>query len=388
MANESHSISNPNGAAWISAAFLVLIVLGWMTMGRVAAQGPTRLQGQLTNGTRGAPPESVSNVSVTLFQITAAGPVTQTVTTDAQGRFVFEDVLSDANNYFVRVDYAGIRYYSPIQPVALAAASPISLTVFETQTLPADFTIDRAHFVFDVQPRRLEGFILLQVTNPTDRAFFMPLPMPSGARDLAFEDVREQTRVIRADDGTILYPILPTATEVLYSVSLATTTPEYELHVPLRTNIANINLLVSRLGDVRVSGSGLMAGAPFNSQSGQSYLVYSAGEQRAGTTFRATISNLPGLDHTGTIQTMILVGGGLGALALLAYPLYRRRVKAPGDRAASARLARLQRIAELDDAFAEGKIDEQEYYATRAALKAELLKESVHKAQGVPGTDD
>jgi hypothetical protein len=118
----------------------------------------------------------------------------------------------------------------------------------------------------------------------------------------------------------------------------------------------------------------LTAGTPFISQSGQQYFVFSALGQTKGTTFRASLSNLPGLDNGATQQTIILIAGGIGALALLGYPLYKRY----GARVAPTKPARqvqLEALARLDDAYEAGLVEHADYEAERAALKAELLKE-------------
>lgn len=352
----------------------MFLVFGWLLVARAYAQAPTQISGQLVNGTQDAPASSVANVPVTLFQITAAGPQTRTAPTDAQGNFLFTDVITDANAYFIRVDYAEIRYFSDIRPAELADATPFVVTVYETQPIPANFSIDRVHLILDVQPRRFNGLELVQVTNPSDRAFYLQLPLPDETSDVQFEDIREQTMVKRQPDGTILYPILPTTTEILFGVILPYTPPDYRVQIPLATNVAGFNLLVSQTSGVRVSGDNLAQGAPFTSQSGQPYLVFAGPEQRAGTTFSATISNLPGADNTRQLQTIVLVGGGLGALVLLAYPFYQKRARKNKMGETSERVMLLQALARLDDAFDAGELEETEYHAQRAALKAELLK--------------
>lgn len=366
--------SNYGVALLVCAALVVFIAIGWIFVAQVQAQVPTQIQGQLLNGTQDAPAGNIGNVPVTLFQITTAGPVTRTLETNAQGQFLFTNVISDATAYFARVDYAGLRYFSDIRPPELAATSPITLTVYETQTVPANFTLERVHLILDVQPRRFNGLQLVQLTNPSDRAFLMPLPIPEGTSDVQFQDIREQTIVKREEDGTILYPVLPTTTEILYGVVIPFAPPEYALGMRLKTNVAGFSLLVAQTSGASVSGSNLVPATPFVSQAGQQYAVYAAPEQRAGTTFGVTISNLPGADNTPTLQTIVLVGGGIGGLALLAYPVYRRRTAQNKSGEVGERVARLQALARLDDAFDAGELEEEEYRAERAALKAELLK--------------
>lgn len=366
------------GAAYLCAALVMFGLSSWLALAAAVAAPPAQspqLQGQVLNGTAGAASDSVANLPVTLFQITTAGPVTVTVPTDARGHFTFTGVITAATAYFARLDYAGIRYFSDIQP-APAASAPISLTVYETQPLPADFTLDQVHLILDVQPGRFNGLEFLQLTNPADRAFYMPLPVPAGASDVQFQDVREDTRIRRESDGTLLYPVLPSTTEILYGVILPYAPPDFNLQVPLKTGTAGVNLLVSKTGEVAVAGHGLLPGNPFTSESGQQYLVFSGPSSPAGSTFSATISNLPGRDNTSNVQTLVLVAGGLGALFLLSWPVLSRRSARSPVAGAASRIARLQAIAQLDDDFAAGNLSADDYYTRRAALKAELLPDS------------
>lgn len=379
MVEPKHSLVPLRSAAFFSAALVLFLVGGWVMVAAVQAQGPgpTEIRGTLVNGTGDAPESSIANVPVTLFQITTAGPVTRTVPTDAQGEFLFTNVITNGTAYFTRLDYAGIRYFSDIMPPELAAVTPISVTVYETQTIPADFLLDRVHLILDVQPKRFNGLALVQLTNPTDRVFYLPLPVPNDTSDVQFEDIREQTIVRRQEDGTILYPILPTTTDILYGIVLPYTPPDYRLEMPLATNVSAFSLLVAEAGGVIASGNKLTPAAPFTSQNGQVYSVFTGPAQPAGSTFGATISNLPGVDNSGTVQTLLLVGGGLGALALLAFPVYQRRTTRTKSSAVSERMEQLQALARLDDAHDAGQIEDDVYFQERAALKAELLKDKI-----------
>lgn len=377
---------NRRGAALYSAALVMLSASIWFLAARVEAQAPApfEIQGQVSNGTHDAPANSLNALPVTLFQVGPQGPVERTVNTDAQGRFYFTDVITDANAYFARVQYGGIKYYSEIAPATLAATAPLTVTIYETQTLPANFTLDRIHLILDVQPKIFNGLQFLQVRNPTDRAFLLQLPLPEKYKDAQFEDVRDQGRAQRLADGAILFPVLPTTTDILYGVTLPFTPPNYSLAMPLPYDVNGVNLLVSKMSGIAVSGDGLTPGNPFTSQNGQQYLVYAAPPQKAGMVFAAEISNLPGADNTQNLQTLIFVAGGLGGLALLAYPVYRRRATILQPRETYDRATLTQAIARLDDAYARDEIEESAYQAQRAAFKAELFKDVILQV----GTDE
>src|SRR5437868_9632525 len=88
------------GAALMVVVFLVA---GWIFVGQVHAQVPIQIVGSLRNGTHDAPVSNIANVPVTLFQVRQTGPVTTTLETDAQGKFTFTNVITDATAYFARV---------------------------------------------------------------------------------------------------------------------------------------------------------------------------------------------------------------------------------------------------------------------------------------------
>lgn len=354
----------------------MFLAVGWIFVAQVHAQGPVDIRGQIFNGTKTVS-NSLENVPVILFQITAAGPVTTTQPLDAMGNFTFTNVISDANSYFARVEYEGITYFSGIFPPDVAAVTPITMTVYETQTIPANFTLDRVHLILDVQPKKFQGLELVQVTNPSDRAFYLPLPVPTNTSDVQFQDITEETIARHQPDGTILYPVLPTTTDILYGVVLPFTPPTYRLQMPLATNVGGFSLLLAQTSGASASGTNFVPGANFTSQSGQVYLVYAAPQQAAGSTFSAAISNLPGIDNTSSLQTLIVAAGGLGALLLLSYPIYRRRTLKSKSGVVSERVAQLQALARLDDAFDADELDREDYEAQRAALKAELMKDSL-----------
>jgi hypothetical protein len=386
------------GAAFIFAALVLFVVSAYGLASHANAQTSSRLEGQVFNGTAAALPERTANLDVTLFQMGASGPVTQTVQTDAQGRFAFSGLKLEANSpYFARVDYEGIHYFSDILTPGIEASNPLSLTVYETQTVPADFQIDRTHFILDVDKNALTGFELLQVKNPTDRAFVLPLPLPRNVSDLQFNDPRDQSRAIQGEDGSLAFPILPTTEQIFIGVRLTTSPPDYTLQVNVPVKVGRMNVLVSQTGGVQVASPQLTPGPVFTPQSGSNYWQLNRDNVPASSTVLVVISNLPGGDNSALVRNAVLGLGGLAALLMLALPFIRQRCARPavvlsplvggtpphpplrrGEEAgdmASERLARLEAIADLDDAFEAGEIPEDEYHFKRAELKAELMND-------------
>jgi hypothetical protein len=212
----------------------------------------------------------------------------------------------------------------------------------------------------------------------------MPLPVPASANQVAFDDPRDQSRIVRGDDGSLSFPILPTTNQVLFGVTLATKPPDYKLALPVTVPISQLNVFVAQTGDVRVNSAQLKAADIFSAPGGQKYWQLRGMNIPLHSTVSVAVTNLPGVDTTPMIQTVVLAAGGLGALILLALPSLRKPTRASRRAAGTAmnevseHVARLQAIAALDDAFEAGTIVEDEYRTQRAELKAELLKESAN----------
>lgn len=399
MSHNSVRWGGLHGAASLCAALVLLAVGAFGLVGRVNAQSASPLVGQVLNGTADAPSDRVADLAVTLFQMGTGGPVTQTIRTDARGRFSFPDIkLDQTSPFFAQVDYEGIHYFSEIVTPGIESAKPLTLTVYETQTIPSDFQIDRAHFILDSAQNALTGIEIIQVKNPTDRVFLLPLPLPDNLADLQFNDPRDQFRAVQLTAGSIAFPILPTTTQILIGVRVNSSPPENTLKLNVPVKIGRVNVLVSQAGGVQVSSPQLAPGAVFTPQSGGSYWQLSGDNIPAGSTVPIIISNLPGGDNFALVRNMVLGFGGLAAIAMLAFPFLKRRGESspgpivdlagetdsslkPGGETtgkidAEERLARLREIADLDDAFEAGEMGESEYREERAALKAELMHDS------------
>lgn len=396
MFHSQTGLTRPLGAAFICAALLLFSVGVTGLYSRAEAQSASRLEGQVLDGTASAPAGATSRLDVTLFQMGPTGPVTKTVQTDDQGHFTFANLKLDPNSpYFASVDYGGIHYFSDVQTPGIESSIPITLTIYETQTVPANFQIDRAHFILDINQNALSGVELLQIEDPTDRAFVLPLPLPQNLSGLQFNDPRDQFRAIEGSDGSVAFPILPTTDQILVGVQVNTAPGEYTLKVNTPVKIGRLNVLISQTGGAQVSSPMLTAGPVFTSQSGNGYWQLNGDNISAGTTVPVLVTNLPGGDNSTLVRGLVLGVGGLGALILLSVPFLRSRRTlsslSPARTSASnrdreeggekeaigeRRLARLKAIAELDDAFEAGVIPEDEYRTERAALKAELMNDS------------
>ena len=141
--------------------------------------------------------------------------------------------------------------------------------------------------------------------------------------------------------------------------------------------VKDYNILVSDVGLEVKSPS-----AEFRGKVGQGesrYLNYAGANLEEGTELVVELSGLgrvrPPAQGRG-LSPALLIAVGLVVLALLglfiAYPMLRRSAR-PGSPAAR-REQLLQELADLDDAFEQGLIEENEYTRRREAKKKQLMK--------------
>ena len=398
MIDSRISYGRIQSAAILCAALAMLAVGLFAVTARAHAQSAGRVAGQILNGTAGAPASSMAQLDVTLFQMSTAGPVTHTMQTDAQGRFAFDNLTLDPSlPLFANVSYQGIQYFSDILTPDVATSRPLTMTVYETEPLPSNFQIDRTHLILDVGQKLLSGVELVQVTNSTDRAFMLPLPLPENTSDVEFNDPRDQFRAVHAAGGSISFPVLPTTTQILLGVQMSTHPPDYALTFHSTSPIQGLNILVAQTGGVQVTSAQLTPGAPFTpqgtdpSQPATTYSQLNGLNIPANSNVAVSISNLPGADNSGLIRSVVLGAGGLAALSLLGLALFRKQQEtgSAGTGAAGVRLAQLKALAALDDAFEAGEIDERDYLEQRADIKAELMQageEQDAETRGCPNT--
>ncbi|MDE3087759.1 MAG: hypothetical protein KGJ80_00030 [Chloroflexota bacterium] len=391
---------------------LALLALPAPRAAAQAAQG--KIEGQIVNGTKDTQPTTTAGLSVTLYiaDMTATTVTTKTAQSDANGQFTFAniDVIS-TTRFLATTTYNGVDYASDVlQFNGVQATIPVSVTIYETTTDPAVLKVAQTHFVVDVQTDVLNVLEVIQVTNTSDRSFLgsdaigphrvsLQLPMLAGATGIQFENQDADATTIRG--STVLsytLPFQPGNDQIVFNYSVPFTPPTYQFNVALPFDTGKFRLLLADVG-ATITSTQLSAPSSFPTQSGQNFLLASADNLATGTQVKATIQNLPAIVNapatppasnpsvapaaTFTDNTSVLIGiavlgaATIAAIALLAYPLLRRRtaraVVEPVT-ASGRRQTLLQSIADLDDDFEAGKVSESTYKEERERLKSKLVE--------------
>ncbi|MGB9301518.1 MAG: hypothetical protein WCD51_13130, partial [Anaerolineae bacterium] len=129
---------------------LLPAVLLWLvTTPAVLAQGEGIIEGQVANGTAGAPPESVAGLEVTLYEVAdGAAELMATTTSDGDGWFRFEGLATEPDrSYRFQLEYEGIVYGAVSGFPADDTLLRVAATVYETTASDSNIAVDRHHVI-------------------------------------------------------------------------------------------------------------------------------------------------------------------------------------------------------------------------------------------------
>ena len=399
----------------LTLAIFALVALALLTLPlpRAHAQtgGQGKIEGQIVNGTKDAKPASSANLTVTLMSAVqgATSLITQTMMSDANGKFAFANLDTiTTTRYLVTARYGDVEYYSDV----LAFTSPNSMTlpaditIYDSTEDPAVVQVSEMHLVVDVQSPWLAVQQIVVVQNMSDRIFIgklvgphrisLSMPILAKAINIQFDDQTVDQTTMRGE-GVLTYtlPIGPGKDQIFFQYDVPFAPPTYEFNLPLPNDVARFGLYVADIGETVQSQQLSPAPSPMGNVPNAPKLIAVAGDKFvAGTTIKATIDKLPaaaaqpGQTPSAALPTalpvspqtigLVILGAAIvAAIALLVFPLLRRRAAGAADEAEDeddARQDLMQEIADLDDAFEAGKISEAEYKEKRAARKAELAE--------------
>jgi hypothetical protein len=275
--------------------------------------------------------------------------------------------------------------------------------VFEVTEDPneAAIQVERMHVFVDFEGGVMSVGELHIFTNASDRTFVgvedpqfgrrvtLRFALPEGATGLHFQTGGEGDRYFLTKDGFADTDVVRpgTSQQVLYGYTLSYGEADtFDLVRPLLYPTANLNVLVPRVGlDVTSDQVEL---SEISTVEGQVYLNLNGTDFSAGDELSVHFGGLqdiglqpatPSMAQGGLDPKWIALG--LAALALvggLIYPSLRRSLGPVSTdqpiELADRHLTRLlQAIADLDDAFEAGSMDEASYRKQRQALKGEAL---------------
>ena len=396
------------GASLIRTCSVILLVVLMFVLSAsfVLAQSTGAIEAQIVNRTEGGGSTENLTVAMHAFQGSPYELDSLTAIADAEGRVRFEgldtspDIVYVLNATYTEVDYAS-------QPLSFEEGGETSLSatlaVYETTTDPdqAAIQIERMHMFVDFLDGEISVGELYIFSNGGDRTFIgieeptlgqritLRFVLPEGAENLRFEMGGEGDRFLTTADGFADTEVVRPGTgqQVLYAYTLSYGQADtFDFARPLLYPTANLNVLVPRVG-VDVTSDQVELNE-IRTVEGQTYLNLNGRGFGAGDQVSVRFDGLQDIVQQPTTPSAAQKGFdakwialGLAALALvggLIYPSLRATrkpapVRQPTE-ATDVRLSRLlEAIANLDDAFEAGGMDEASYRKQRQALKSEAL---------------
>jgi len=363
---------------------------------RQPAAGQGALAGTLVNGTAGA--QSPGNLSLMLYAVApdrSAIMFTRTVTSDAGGNFVFDQLdPSPTTLYAVQAEYLKANYISDLLTFAHGGLTlTVPITVYETTTDASALRVEQMHLFFDFAPGSVTVSQLFIVSNSSDRTYIAAdgtsarFPLPPNATNVSFEDGALGARYQPVAGGFAdTEPVLPGvgAAQVLFSYDVPYDGKKLDLNLTPSYPIRSVNVLVPE-GGVNLSSAQLSAVGTRATQGGN-MLNFVGGNLAAGQALALQLSGAPTVAPTeaptGRVSPLLVASAVLLLVAagIVAFVWLRQQraaselVEEEVEDVDARREELLDALAALDDDFQVGRVRESDYRRERAELKAELVE--------------
>jgi hypothetical protein len=327
------------------------------------AQDQGVIEGQVVNGTANGGSVEGLTVILRVFADMEEQPF-QTTTTDAEGRFHFEGLITEANHvYTLRLDYQGVEYGSDLLTFSEGETIlSVPIQVYESTESDEVVSIERAHIFVEFEKDKLLLGEMYIFSNSSDRIYIgveevaegqrgtLSLFLPTGAQGLTFEDGELGQRFFETDRGFVdTWPLPPgqASGQLIFSYFLPYDPSGYDLTREIPYPLKAINVLVAEVGVDVTSDQLTLEGS--RGMQGQSYLNLSGQNLNKGERITLHFSGSPGervLEGGEAVPAQPLQPGdqsllrwvalGLVVLAVgfaLGYPLLRRQSKEANEAA-------------------------------------------------------
>ena len=210
--------------------FLLVLCLSLLLLlcpsAAVSAQGEGIIEGQVINGTAGAPRQGVVGLEVTLYEVTEGSrALLETTFSDGQGRFEFEGLATGSDRtYEFQLEYQGIVYGAQSAFPSGDTLLRVAATVYETSTSDSGIVVEREHVLIDFEAGVLVIRELCLLKNTGDTIYVgqegttARFSLPSGAEGLTFSDTELAPHFLETEEGfAYVRPVMPGQKEVLYA---------------------------------------------------------------------------------------------------------------------------------------------------------------------------
>lgn len=390
------------------------LLLGMALAVAAHAQGGGSLEGQVVNGTAGAPEVGEGIPVVLHVYLGDSETATLETTTDGDGLFRFEGLGTDSNlEYWPEATYLDVPYTvsAPLRFEDGQTSLSATVTVYETTSDDAALRLGSVHSIVESFGEVLRITEIHLLSNAGDRAYVgasdgpnqgttVFVPLPETAVGLSFGDDTQEGRFVEAEGGLRDTAPVPPGAEtsmVFFSYHLMVTGNTIPLERRFEYPVANFNMLVAQPGltlrseQLESRGTQLFqdrqyeffAAENLGARTPLTLEFVQAADASAGTA-AGGMSPSGSEEATGSTrgnQGMLLwIGFGLAGLAIVGAVVYSATMAQPTPAHRSGRSVgsdpRAQRmlseLAELEEALEAGRVDEATYESRRTEIYGKL----------------
>jgi 5-hydroxyisourate hydrolase-like protein (transthyretin family) len=391
----------------LTLLFSVLLLCLLAAPAVVLAADEGIIEGQVMNGTEGAPEDSVAGLEVALYRwVGESKELVTTTISDEDGRFRFEDLPTGEDIvYRFELEYQGIVYGAESAFPAGDTILHLVATIHEITSSDESIVVDRHHMILDFDSDVVVFREFYIFNNVGDRIYAgedgitLRFSLPSNATDIAFDDAETGSDFVVTQEGLAFIGLVPPGEkQILYSYSVPYDGGQLVLRREILYPTSNLDLLAANIGveveAAQLTYEGLTAAGD------DTYLHFQATDVAEGTVVELQLSGaaggtaaLPSMESSMVAALRQVAPGVAVVLALLGVlvPFAQLRLRKVRPEAATpgglfqaeipeaagvetdAQHEELRRlIADLDDAYAEGLLTEEAYRQLSDKMKKRL----------------
>ncbi|MFQ5996781.1 MAG: hypothetical protein ACE5KP_04065 [Dehalococcoidales bacterium] len=367
---------------------IIIFTLILVAPASAAEPGEGIIEGRIVNGTEGD--SGVANQETILKTYLNDAEVNSATTiTDAEGYFVFDQLLTDAGySYQVTVNFQEAEYNSEWLTFDDGETTKSTVvTVYDATESDEAIRVEMAHTIIYVEPDSLLVEEYLFFINEVDRTYIgsqnpttgepretLRFSLPEGITELQPAFGLMECCITGSEDGFVdTMPFLPGGKEVVYSYRVYHDSGKYNFSHRVNYPVTNFTLLIQGEG-VKVASNQLTPQEPLNIE-GVQFNHLSGTNLDSGDVISVELSGLSGTNNQGimiwVVLALITLTGGFGFV----YLLRKRRLQTVSSERNLEQIyqGKLAELAQLDDDFEDGKIDEASYHRLRAEKKSQLM---------------
>jgi hypothetical protein len=398
---------------WRAVLLGLGLLLGMALVATAQAQSGGVLEGQVVNGTAGAP-EVGEGIPVVLHVYLGDSEMARLeAMTGSDGRFRFDDLDTDPNlEYWPEATYLDVPYTvsAPLQFEDGQSSLSITLTVYETTSDDAAIGLSSVHSIVESFGEVLRITEIHLLSNTGDRAYIgggegqnqgatVLVPLPDTAVGLSFGDGTEEGRFVETEGGVMDTAPVPPGSEtsmIFFSYHVPATGDTIRLERRFAYPVGNLNMLVAQPGlSLRSEQLQSMGLQLFQDRQ---YELFVLENLEAGTPLTlefiqvadASAGGIPGGSPSdtqgatgsprGNQGVLLWIGFGLAGLAIVGAIVYSTTSARPLAGAQARRNVAsdptaqrlLSELAELQEALEAGQVDEATYESQRTEIYGKL----------------